>query len=378
MLRAAAKSDPYDLAIIDLVMPNMTGLELGKAIREDDDLKNTKLILATAFDKPGAGEEAILLSFDAYLTKPMRQSQLLNAIATVVYESQRDKTKPLNEQKPDVIHASLESPLVRPELILVAEDHPINQEVALLLLRELGFEAHVAENGQQAVEIMKRTPYSLIFMDCQMPEMDGFEATRSIRKLETRSGKHIPIIAMTAHAVEGSREQCLAAGMDDYISKPIDPEELKVILERWLPASQQAGASSVPVETLEGSVSASTPMDIPLLRKRFDLKTAQMLVGMFITATPQTLDQIGTAIVEGDCDKVSALAHYLKGACGTIYATKINELCSQLEKISEQGDTSSARTIDEQLQTAFHELKEYVYTHLPADDVAGRCNDSQS
>lgn len=363
-LRANAKSDPYDFAIIDLVMPGMNGVELGKAIREDDDLKNTKLILATAFEKSGADEEAILLNFDASLTKPIRQTQLLNAIATVVYESQRDKTKPLNEQNHDVIHASLESPIARPELILVAEDHPINQEVALLLLRGLGFEAHVAENGQQAVEIVKRTSYSLIFMDCQMPEMDGFEATRSIRNLEKQSSKNVPIVAMTADAVEGSREQCLTAGMDDYISKPIDPDVLKVILERWLPASQQAGASSVPLETHEDSFSASTPMDIPSLRKRFDANVAKLLVGMFKTDTPQTLDQIGTAIVQRNFDKVAELAHYLKGASGTVYATKIEKLCSQLETMSNQGDTLGVRTIYEKLQTAFQEAQEYVSNTL--------------
>lgn len=363
-LRANAKSDPYDFAIIDLVMPGMNGVELGKAIREDDDLKNTKLILATAFEKSGADEEAILLNFDASLTKPIRQTQLLNAIATVVYESQRDKTKPLNEQNHDVIHASLESPIARPELILVAEDHPINQEVALLLLRGLGFEAHVAENGQQAVEIVKRTSYSLIFMDCQMPEMDGFEATRSIRNLEIQSSKNVPIVAMTADAVEGSREQCLTAGMDDYISKPIDPDVLKVILERWLPASQQAGASSVPLVTHEDSFSASTPMDIPSLRKRFDANVAKLLVGMFKTDTPQTLDQIGTAIVQRNFDKVAELAHYLKGASGTVYATKIEKLCSQLETMSNQGDTLGVRTIYEKLQTAFQEAQEYVSNTL--------------
>jgi CheY-like chemotaxis protein/HPt (histidine-containing phosphotransfer) domain-containing protein len=264
---------------------------------------------------------------------------------------------------------------LRKELVLIAEDHPINQEVATLYMSELGFMSHMVSNGKEALEALSRKQYSLVLMDCQMPVLDGFATTKAIRKNEALTGYHIPIIAVTANAMKGDREKCVAAGMDDHISKPIDPEELKRIVELWLPASQQ-GASFLPVEAHEGVVSTSTPIDIPRLRNRFDSKAAQMLVGMFITSTPETLDKIGTAIVEGDCDKVAALGHYLKGACGTIYATKIKELCSQLEKKAEQGDMSSARTIHEQFQTAFHELKEYIDTHLPAEDVAAE-NDRQ-
>ncbi|HEY9757657.1 MAG TPA: response regulator [Oculatellaceae cyanobacterium] len=243
ILRTAAKTDPFQIAIVDLVMPGTDGLQLGKAIREDDYLKNIKLIMITAFDKPGIGEEAIQLGFDAYLTKPMRQSQLLNAITTLAYEAPSGKNKAETEQNAETDAASSQDQLTRMELILVAEDHPVNQQVALLFLKNLGFEAHIADNGLQVLEKMQLTTYSLVFMDCQMPKMDGFEATRRIRKTETLSGSHIPIVAMTANAIEGSREQCLAAGMDDYVSKPISPEQLQTVLKKWLPIKEIASTS---------------------------------------------------------------------------------------------------------------------------------------
>lgn len=243
ILRTAAKTDPFQIVIVDLAMPGAEGLQLGKAIREDDYLKNIKLIMITAFDKPGIGEEAIQLGFDAYLTKPMRQSQLLNAITTLAYEAPSGKNKAETEQNAETDAASSQDQLTRMELILVAEDHPVNQQVALLFLKNLGFEAHIADNGLQVLEKMQLTTYSLVFMDCQMPKMDGFEATRRIRKTETLSGSHIPIVAMTANAIEGSREQCLAAGMDDYVSKPISPEQLQTVLKKWLPIKEIASTS---------------------------------------------------------------------------------------------------------------------------------------
>lgn len=233
---ASTIGDPYQLVLIDLVMPGSDGIQLGKKIRESESLRNLKLILLTAFDKPGIGEEAIFLGFDAYLTKPVKQSQLLNAITSLFY------TPPVEDADDTGVDET--GQVCRSELILVAEDHPVNQQVALLLLQQLGFEAHIAENGRRAIEALKRVPYALVFMDCQMPEMDGFQATRDIRKLEALTGRHVPIVAMTAHAIEGNRDECLSAGMDDYISKPIEPGELKDIIAKWLPLKQEQSSFS--------------------------------------------------------------------------------------------------------------------------------------
>lgn len=232
----------YDLAVIDLIMPDMTGGELAEEIHKIEAFNNCKLILLTALDRPTMHQEAEQMGFQGYLLKPVRQSALLNCLLTVV-SGAKDLQLPRSLASKQKAAAELandgdnEAPL-RHELILVAEDHPINQQVALLLLRDLGFEAHIAENGRAAVDILSRSPYSLVFMDVQMPEVNGFDATRAIRKEEIQSGRHIPIIAMTAHAMEGSKETCLAAGMDDFINKPIDPQALRAIIEKWLPVRQ--------------------------------------------------------------------------------------------------------------------------------------------
>jgi len=232
-MRAAYESgDPYSVVLIDMVMPRSDGLELGQAIRKDSRLADCKLILVTAFDKPGVGQEAVNLAFDAYLTKPVKQSLLLDSISNVASKLEFVKEGIKKTPKKTPYQAKVPA---RPELILVVEDHRINQEVALMQLRNLGFESHIAANGQEALELLEKAPYDLVLMDCQMPVMDGFDTTRAIRKAETRTGKHLPIIAMTAHALEGSRDECLAAGMDDYLSKPVDAKRLKEMVERWLP-----------------------------------------------------------------------------------------------------------------------------------------------
>ena len=369
MLRQAyLDGDPYRVAILDLSMPDTNGIDLAREIMGDPAISQTKLILFTAYDAAGLGRQAIELGFKAYITKPVRQSQLLNCLLAVVCGTEPVITKSAADAR------GAAPKVAREGLILIAEDHPINQQVAQMYLDELGFASHIVSTGTEAVTATGKNYYSLVLMDCQMPGMDGFAATSAIRKAEALTGRKTPIIAVTAHAMEGDRDRCIAAGMDDYISKPVDPDELKRILERWIPASQQAGASFLPVETHEG-VSASVPIDIPRLRARFDSKAARTLVDMFISSTPDTLDKISDAIVQEDCANLAALAHYLKGPCGTIYATKMKDLCSQLEKIAEQGDTSSARTIHEQLRTAFHEVKQYIDTHL-LDDVASD-NDRQ-
>ncbi len=199
----------------------------GKDLRQNELFKEVKLILIAAFDDEGP----LHSGFDAYLAKPLKQSQL----ARVLSNSSGQPLEIENSTLPPESTSFATGPRHRSELILVAEDHPVNQQVAILLLQDLGFEAHVAINGQQAIESLGRASYALIFMDCQMPDMDGFQATRKIRESEAQRGKHIPIVAMTAHAIESSRDECLAAGMDDYICKPIDPDQLKRIVYKFLP-----------------------------------------------------------------------------------------------------------------------------------------------
>lgn len=232
--RANKDKQPYDVALLDLAMPEMDGLELGRSIRNDPDIANTPLVLLTAFDYEIHRDEAQPIGFSAFLTKPVRQSQLLDAIASAVYE----------RHLPDQTMLPPANPIPQPFIsapsngrrILIAEDNLANQKLALAQLDRLGYTARAVSSGSKAIEEYQANSadYSLILMDCQMPEVDGFAATRAIRQQEALRGGHIPIIAMTATVTRGAREMCISAGMDDYLSKPVSRDALHNMLMRWV------------------------------------------------------------------------------------------------------------------------------------------------
>lgn len=224
MLRAAHAGESYDVALIDFRMPQVDGLELARRVRGEPFIENTKLILITAFDAPQQGREAIAAGFSAYLTKPVRQSQLYEAILqNVIGVPNR------NEVIEDV-----EVTAIHEQRILLVEDNEVNRQVFLRQLKRLGYHADCVADGREALERVAREDYGLIFMDCQMPIMDGFQTTRAIRKMESSTGKRARIIAMTANALAGDRDECLAAGMDDYLSKPVALNDLARALDQNL------------------------------------------------------------------------------------------------------------------------------------------------
>ncbi|PLS79714.1 MAG: histidine kinase, partial [Chloroflexi bacterium] len=239
---AATRGVSYDLAIVDLAMPDMDGFAVARAVQRDPDIVGTPLILLTAFDERGQGEQALGAGFGAYLTKPVKQSHLFDAIANLVTTRTRSAEPILETASPDRLMpsaAAVTAPPLATASILLAEDNPTNQKMALLQLEKLGFKAEAVANGRKAVDavVHDANSYALILMDVQMPELDGLAATRAIRKAELTTGRHIPIIAMTANAMQGDREACIAAGMDDYISKPVNRDKLLQVLERWLPVA---------------------------------------------------------------------------------------------------------------------------------------------
>jgi|GEM_PF-2639533 len=239
ILRAEALAgDPYDVAIVDFAMPGMDGFELIQAVRSDPMLSNLKLILVTAFDKKDRGKEALRLGFSSYLTKPVKQSQLFDSLAHAVLG---ERAAISNVVIPIQSHAAKIDGAAGAQTcqVLLAEDNAINQQVAVAQLGRLGISPQIAHNGREAFEAFQTGEYALIFMDCQMPEVDGFEATKLIRKAERLTGGHVPIVAMTANAVEGDRDLCIAAGMDDYLSKPVDMTKLRQMVDRWLPVENK-------------------------------------------------------------------------------------------------------------------------------------------
>lgn len=225
----------YDMVILDLSMPEMDGLELARAIRQDPRIAHISLVLLTAFDYDVHREEAKPIGFSAFLTKPVRQSQLLDAIASAAYDQRvpEQNKQTVSANPPSVPLASSNS-----HHILIAEDNLANQKLALAQLERLGYTASAVGSGSKAIEEYHKNShlYSLILMDCQMPDVDGFSATRAIRQDEAINGGHIPIIAMTATVTRGAREMCLDAGMDDYLSKPVSRDALHNMLMRWIDA----------------------------------------------------------------------------------------------------------------------------------------------
>ena len=236
MLRAAAMQEtPYDLALLDMQMPGMDGLELARTIKAESALATLPLVMLTSITQRGHEELVQQAGIAAYLTKPVRQSQLHDCLILVKGMSTAAGGVSSRITHPLIDRYRLAQVKAQYQLrILVAEDNLINQKVAVRLLEKLGYKADVVENGNEVVEAVTRTSYAAVLMDCQMPHMDGFEATMAIRQREG-SARHTPIIAMTANAMQGDRERVLAAGMDDYISKPVKVDDLATMLRRWIP-----------------------------------------------------------------------------------------------------------------------------------------------
>jgi CheY-like chemotaxis protein len=244
-LRAARQSgDPYHFAILDYQMPGMDGATLARAIKSDPAIRGTVLVMLTSVGHWDTVRHTESASIDACLSKPVRQSQLFNTLATAwskkLHVAIADPARPASriaDMKSVLAARSADWPI----RVLVAEDNVVNQKVAVRMLERLGLRADVAANGREAVSMFELLPYDLVFMDCQMPEMDGYEAAGEIRRREG-PGRHVAIIAMTADAMAGCREQCLEAGMDDFISKPVAMEALFEALRRWAPVKEPAPA----------------------------------------------------------------------------------------------------------------------------------------
>ncbi|SPD75998.1 putative Histidine kinase [uncultured Desulfobacterium sp.] len=223
---ASIQNDPFHIAILDKAMPGMSGEMLGEMIKDDPGIKDTSLIMMTSLGGRGDARRAKAIGFAAYLSKPVKQSILYDCLLTVL-----DKSRLPQREQPIVTKYSIIEERQRNTRILLAEDNITNQKVALGILKKLGFTADAVGNGLEAIHALENTAYDLVLMDCQMPEMDGYEATRQIRAKERPDAdpqkiRHIPIIAMTADAMDGVRERCFEAGMDDYISKPVNPSVL--------------------------------------------------------------------------------------------------------------------------------------------------------
>jgi two-component system, sensor histidine kinase and response regulator len=252
-LRTAAEAgQPYDLALLDLQMPEMDGLTLARAIKADPALADTRLIMLTSFGQAFSPAELKAAGIEAYLVKPVKQSRLFDCLASAIGKPVAENAA-LKPAHPATAALGLKPSLPLEKVrILLAEDNIVNQEVALGQLRKLRYRADTVANGLEVLEALQLVSYDIILMDCQMPEMDGYEATRAIRNREKSSDQScswkspVYIIAMTANAMQGESEKCFAVGMDDYLSKPVRISELQTALERWKLAQNQLSRATIP------------------------------------------------------------------------------------------------------------------------------------
>ncbi len=227
LIAAQEENNPFKMILLDMQMPGMDGEQTIRTIKANQKTKDTMIIILTSLGQRGDGTQMKAIGCSGYLMKPIRQDVLREAIATVLNQEHANTTN-----TPLVTRHLISEKKRKASLILLAEDNPVNRKLAVVLLQKAGFSVDIAFNGLQAVDMVKKSKYAAVLMDVQMPEMDGFEATKSIRAWE-KEGQHLPIIAMTAHALKGDMERCLQAGMDDYLSKPINSKKMIKTLDQW-------------------------------------------------------------------------------------------------------------------------------------------------
>lgn len=348
---AVIGKDQFGIAIIDMQMPGMDGETLGQKIKQDPDLQNTILVMMTSMGQRGDAKRLEEIGFAAYLTKPVKPSQLYDCLATVTGMQKQTA----EEQSVEIVtRHSLSENQKRRVRILLAEDNIINQKVAISILGKLGYSADTVANGQEAVEALEMISYDVVLMDCQMPEMDGYEATGEIRNPNSKVTDHkVPVIAMTANAMQGDREKCLEAGMDDYLTKPVKPQELSDMLEKWIAkqdSSRPKQATVQDVEPMEDVFDRAGLLD----RLMGDEDLAKEILGGFLEDVPRKVTALKEALDKSDAPSVQLQAHTLKGTSANIGAVALQEVANQIEIAGETGDLVKAGSLvsklDEQLE----------------------------
>ncbi|MCG8429124.1 MAG: response regulator [Chromatiales bacterium] len=353
---AAGQQQPFTIVLIDMQMPGMDGSQLGTAIRADQAFSTTRLVLLTSQGRRGDAQKMQAVGFSGYLTKPINQSELYNVLLQVAGITG-------TEERLITRYTSREIQQYNAR-VLVVEDNATNQAVAQGMLSKFGLNVDIAGNGEEALYALEQFPYDLVFMDCQMPVMDGYEATQNIRNPNSSVRDHkIPVIAMTANAMQKDREHCIAAGMDDHIAKPVDPGKLHRILEQWLPeqckhAAPTATADPPPAAKARGADTAPT-FDYDAMSKRLmgDDSLIRTVAEAFLSDMPIQLEQLESLAMAEEIDQAAAQAHKIKGASSNVGGIPLSKLAAKIEQAGKDGDLETFQHNLPGLREQFAQLK---------------------
>jgi len=350
--KAAADKNPYSLVLIDDVMPGMLGLELVQIIRQLPEIKNTPVVIMSSPGIVVNQDELDKSNIAMHLTKPIRGSKLFDCLKHIFCNTEIPKTT----VKKEIIKNTNKQNFH----ILIAEDNEINRQVVLRILSKLGYTVEVAVDGIQAVQAFKNKHCDLVLMDCQMPSMDGYEAARKIRAWESERPQHVPIIAMTAHAMKGDKEKCLEAGMDDYLSKPIEVSALTEMLEKWLLVSKiKQKKFHETVHQIKETTINDLLIDTERLHSIFegDTESINELIRIYIELSTTILQEIQMAIDEKNIALLKDLFHRLKGSSGNSGMMRMHTLCKQAEESVFAQDWQSISHLIETMQHTLEEIK---------------------
>ena len=366
-----ASKEPFDLLLTDFQIPEMSGFDLAKAIKTMETLEGVPIIVLTSAGKKGDGRICKEIGINGYLTKPIRHDDLHKAIVSVLGLSIGQGTAHLPAL---VTRHSIVEDFRKEVQILLVEDYPTNQQVAMRHLIKEGYQVDLAEDGRQAVEAYKRKAYNLILMDIQMPIMDGYAATQEIREIETRNLEpstiqRIPIIAMTAHAIKGYREKCLEAGMDDYIAKPLRRKDLLTMAEKWTGGIDDSRLKIDDCTIPRGNQGSKAPMEYERALEEFEGDETflmEVLEGFIENVTSQ-IKIIRQAISDGDAEVVRRESHSIKGGAGNLTAGKLADIAFELENIGKYGMLEGGIDALEKLEQEFFRLEYFV---AERDDIS--------
>jgi PAS domain S-box-containing protein len=362
---------PFELAVIDMKMPRMDGIELARQLQADPELASTALVLLTSLHSTDELARARAAGIGAYLSKPVRRQELFRAMAQTLgdHEAAAAVAAPQDHDR-----ACFRA------RVLLAEDNGVNQVVARNMLKNMGCEFEIVANGQEALAAVRRGGFDLVLMDCQMPVMDGYAATRAIRAWEDSLPvpTRLPVVALTANALVGDAEACLAAGMDDHLAKPYTRKQLAGVLARWLPADRvlrtsdagavAAGAAPPPAEPEGPLLDPAALANIRSIDE--DGTVLAEVIQMYLDEAPGQLDTLRAALAAGQAAEVSAAAHALKSASFNVGAMMLGETCRRLERAGKAGELAACGDLVAAIERQYAQVEPALRAELSATGVS--------